>query len=383
RLGLCQLIFFTGLKGNAKQWFEGLSSQMQDNWNLLKAAFNEKYSRVNKEEQTMRKFYHRAQQLRQNTQTLQQYITEADQLADSLNQQTDKNAVGFLADSFVNGIANEYHQYLIKITLPSEIYTYEQVKTAAEKVINSSTKALKPPVTTATPTWITATAQPAETPDPSSELARTLQEINKRLANLEQLLQSQYQQYQQYPQYRQRMPWSDVTCFNCMEPGHTVRNYSLQPVSWSQAQANREEVKWRQEEQQQNRKTITASRRCKSQSSSGRQSLNEEMATAAATLTEPAITHTVPSKKEIPKCLYIIAWINGHLLPRTLVDSRANLELISPDTLQRIHIIPKPIEGQSYAIRMASDKLVFIKEYAKFQVNVAGVGTWITAYMTG
>ncbi|KAI9775777.1 MAG: hypothetical protein M1839_000905 [Geoglossum umbratile] len=79
----------------------------------------------------------------------------------------------------------EKGRYLIKIILLSEIYTYEQAKTAAEKVINFSTKALKPPVTTATPTWITATAQPAETPDPSSELARTLQEINKCLANLE------------------------------------------------------------------------------------------------------------------------------------------------------------------------------------------------------
>ncbi|KAI9767735.1 MAG: hypothetical protein M1839_004349, partial [Geoglossum umbratile] len=34
-------------------------------------------------------------------------------------------------------------------------------------------------------------------------------------------------------------------------------------------------------------------------------------------------------------------------------------------------------------MRMASDKLVLIKEYAQFQVNVAGVGTWITAYVTG
>ncbi|KAI9767176.1 MAG: hypothetical protein M1839_004612 [Geoglossum umbratile] len=132
KLGLCQLIFFTGLKGVAKQWFEGLSTQVQDDWQLLKADFNEKYNK--------------------NNQTLQQYIAEADQLADSLNQQADKNAVGFLADFFINGIINEYHQHLIKITLPSEIYTYDQAKSAAEKVINSSSKVTKLPVATIIPT---------------------------------------------------------------------------------------------------------------------------------------------------------------------------------------------------------------------------------------
>ncbi|KAI9767734.1 MAG: hypothetical protein M1839_004348 [Geoglossum umbratile] len=104
--------------------------------------------------------------LRQNNRTLQQYIAKADQLADSLNQQVDKNVVRFLADFFVNRIINEYHQHLIKITLPSEIYTYNQAKSAAEKVINSSSKVTKPPVATAIPTWMSATVQLVKIPDP-------------------------------------------------------------------------------------------------------------------------------------------------------------------------------------------------------------------------
>ncbi|KAH0541590.1 hypothetical protein FGG08_003938 [Glutinoglossum americanum] len=128
----------------------------------------------------------------------------------------------------------------------------------------------------------------------------------------------------------------------------------------------------------------TATRRRKPQSSPRPEPPVEPVVTATATsLAEPVLTHIVPTKKEILKCLYIIVWINGRPLPRTLVDSGANLDLISPDALRKIRVTPKPMEGKKYGIRMASDELVVVKEYAHLQVNVAGVGTCITAYVTG
>src|SRR4051794_29688363 len=108
-LGLSLLIFYNGLRGAAKRWFEGLSMEVQDDWSLLKTAFNEKYNRTDEAKQTMRQFYQGIRNLRQNNQTLQQYITKADQLIELLDQRTDGTILGFLAEAFVNGIANEYH----------------------------------------------------------------------------------------------------------------------------------------------------------------------------------------------------------------------------------------------------------------------------------
>ena len=100
-------------------------------------------------------------------------------------------------------------------------------------------------------------------------------------------------------------------------------------------------------------------------------------------VSEPAVTRTVPKHKVIPECLYITAWINGRALPRTLVDSGAVVDLISPRAVQKAELRPRPIQEEPWGIRLASDDLVEIKECVDIQVNVAGVEMPITAYVTG
>ncbi len=108
-LGICQLIFYNGLKGAAMQWFQGLSAEVQDDWQKLKAAFNDKYGKKDQTEQSLRQFYQGIQTLKQENQTLQQYISQANQLATLIDGEPDRNLLCFLAQSFINRISNEYH----------------------------------------------------------------------------------------------------------------------------------------------------------------------------------------------------------------------------------------------------------------------------------
>ena len=165
-----------------------------------------------------------------------------------MDGEPDRNLLCFLVQSFVNGISNEYHQHLIKVTMPTDIYTYEEAKTTAKKVI-ITTSNIPQPVTAPTPTRISASVQPVEPGNEISDLAKAVQELNKRLNNLEKLQPSSYTYN---ANTHQQVLWGDVVCFNCIEPGHTAKNCTLQPISWNQAQANREEVRRRQEERQQN-----------------------------------------------------------------------------------------------------------------------------------
>ena len=98
---------------------------------------------------------------------------------------------------------------------------------------------------------------------------------------------------------------------------------------------------------------------------------------------EPAVMQTVPKRDVIPECLYITAWINGQALPRTLVDSGAVVNLISPQAIQKAELRSRLIQEEPWGIQLASDDLVEIKEYVDIKVNVAGVEMPITAYVTG
>ena len=65
------------------------------------------------------------------------------------------------------------------------------------------------------------------------------------------------------------------------------------------------------------------------------------------------------------------------------MNSRANLDLISPEALCDIGVTPRLVQGKTCGIQIASDELVVVKECTDLQVNVAGVGTRVTAYVTG
>lgn len=100
-------------------------------------------------------------------------------------------------------------------------------------------------------------------------------------------------------------------------------------------------------------------------------------------LLEPRVIHRILQQEEIPQCLYITTWINGQSLPRTLVDSGAVVDLISPRAVEKIKAKPRPIIEEPWGIRLASDDLVEIKECVDIAVNVEGVEMLVTAYITG
>jgi hypothetical protein len=47
---LCRLMFYNGLQGKAKEWFDELEMEMQLDWALLKNAFIEKFQREKRDD---------------------------------------------------------------------------------------------------------------------------------------------------------------------------------------------------------------------------------------------------------------------------------------------------------------------------------------------
>jgi len=84
---------------------------------------------------------------------------------------------------------------------------------------------------------------------------------------------------------------------------------------------------------------------------------------------ESEIVEKGPSMNEISGCLFVTAWVNGQPIHWTLV------ELISPETVSRLSLTPKPHNERSWSVRLANDKEVRIEECVDIDVNMAGTFT--------
>ena len=61
---LCQLMFYNGLWGEARQWFDGLPLGTQESWRILKDKFNKKFGVVDTDKQQCLYFYAQVKALR-------------------------------------------------------------------------------------------------------------------------------------------------------------------------------------------------------------------------------------------------------------------------------------------------------------------------------
>ena len=48
---ICQLTFYNRLRAEARQWFNGLTLDTQENWGLLKDEFNKKFGLADMDKQ--------------------------------------------------------------------------------------------------------------------------------------------------------------------------------------------------------------------------------------------------------------------------------------------------------------------------------------------
>lgn len=81
-------------------------------------------------------------------------------------------------------------------------------------------------------------------------------------------------------------------------------------------------------------------------------------------------------------CLYISAQVNGVTVDRTMVDSGAVLELISPSLVKDLKIQMYHMDKR-WSLKLANDLVVPITHYVLLEVIVAGIKTILRAYVMG
>src|SRR5438034_483242 len=107
---LCQLTFYNGLRGEARQWFDGLMLDIQENWELLKKEFTKKFSLADTDKQQCLYFYIQVKALRQGNKQIPEYIQEGETLAAlALN----KDMAFSVAQAFVDGLNNHEHKQML------------------------------------------------------------------------------------------------------------------------------------------------------------------------------------------------------------------------------------------------------------------------------
>ncbi|KAI9776436.1 MAG: hypothetical protein M1816_005318 [Peltula sp. TS41687] len=103
----------------------------------------------------------------------------------------------------------------------------------------------------------------------------------------------------------------------------------------------------------------------------------------AAHLGVPTITAEAFDEEEDTICLYIRAWVGNIPVDRTLVDTGAVVELVSPDLVNRLGNLQVYDVEDGWYLKLANDKTEAIKKYVWLPVNVAGVLANIKAYVFG
>lgn len=81
-------------------------------------------------------------------------------------------------------------------------------------------------------------------------------------------------------------------------------------------------------------------------------------------------------------CMYIRAFVKGVQVDRTMVDSGAVIELISPGLVKRIGLHTLQMD-KKWSLKLANDIIVPITQYTLIPLNVEGIQTICRAYVMG
>ena len=79
-------------------------------------------------------------------------------------------------------------------------------------------------------------------------------------------------------------------------------------------------------------------------------------------------------------CFYIDAYVDGHLLGRTMVDSRAVTELINPSVVKDLALKTYDLEA-GWFVRVADSQRILITQFVIIQVVVSGIRTHLRAFV--
>jgi len=128
---LCQLTFYNGLRGEARQWFDGLTLETQEDWTLLKNEFKEKFGIADTDKQQCLYFYAQVKALQQGSKSIPDYIQEGETLA---TLALDKDMAFLVAQAFVDRLNNYEHKQILDLVLLDDFYTFQEVKMAVWKL---------------------------------------------------------------------------------------------------------------------------------------------------------------------------------------------------------------------------------------------------------
>ena len=91
---------------------------------------------------------------------------------------------------------------------------------------------------------------------------------------------------------------------------------------------------------------------------------------------------TEAHEEEEVVCLYILSWVKGHLVKKTLADTGAVVELINPKLVELLDLQIFEMD-EEWTLQLADDRLAQIKQYVWVPVNVAGVVAVVRAFILG
>jgi hypothetical protein len=103
---LYPMYFYNGLRGEAKMWFERLSTEIQEDWEKIKEEFLKKFGQEDSEKQQLLYFHRQMKALRQGKKTIAEYLREGEALAAlAPNEHMEFS----LAQSFIEGLNDHQH----------------------------------------------------------------------------------------------------------------------------------------------------------------------------------------------------------------------------------------------------------------------------------
>ena len=111
---------------------------------------------------------------------------------------------------------------------------------------------------------------------------------------------------------------------------------------------------------------------------------NAVQAMAVARTSPPQVIDEGLSEADIVSsgCFYVQAHVDGELLHRCMVDSGAVAELIGPKAVKRLKLKVYQLEDDWY-VKVADSRKVQIYEYVQIEVVVAGIRTYLRAFIMG